>query len=271
MKKTPAVHIHHNVIVFAACAWALAAGPAAAVDVTQCGQIVVGTGELTGDLDCSATADTAVYLQGTLLMNGFTITGNAVDDAVKCESGPCKIAGPGTITGGFDGVRSTGGAKLTDLTIDANAGDGVRTDKSAKLDNCTVSNNAGDGIRSKASAKLTATMVTGNGSDGVRTDKSAKLQDSQADGNAGAGVDSDAAAKLQNGSASGNGHDGVKAIKVILKGTQALGNGTSGDCGVLDECADVAAERRPKVGDPAQCGISRDIENGGSWGVCSGD
>ena len=43
-------------------------------------------------------------LQGKLLLNGFTLTGHADSEVVYCAAGACRIVGPGTVTGGSDGV-----------------------------------------------------------------------------------------------------------------------------------------------------------------------
>jgi len=70
---------------------------AGAVPVTTCGQTVDGQGELTADLDCSATTGPAVIVQSgsRLELSGFTLLGN--DIGVQCAIGRCTIEGPGTI------------------------------------------------------------------------------------------------------------------------------------------------------------------------------
>lgn len=49
---------------------------AAPVPVTNCGQDVKGVGILDANLDCSAVADDSVNLNGRLMLNDFTLTGN---------------------------------------------------------------------------------------------------------------------------------------------------------------------------------------------------
>jgi hypothetical protein len=84
-------------------------GHAARVTLTTCGQTVVGSADLAGDLDCSTYPGHAVVLDGSLRLNGFTLTGNASDpagySAVDC-TGKCRvrIKGPGTIVGGSTAV-----------------------------------------------------------------------------------------------------------------------------------------------------------------------
>ncbi len=92
---------------------ASAATPSAArVMLTSCGQVVVGSAELGGDLDCSGYAGHAVVLDGSLRLNGFTLTGNSTDpagySAVDCTA-KCRvrIKGPGTIVGGTTAVSGT--------------------------------------------------------------------------------------------------------------------------------------------------------------------
>jgi hypothetical protein len=248
------------------------ASAATPVPVTTCGQVVVGTGQLVGDLDCSASADEAVKLSGRLLLNGFTLTGNPAFDVVRCEVGRCGVSGPGTITGGADGVRSDRGARIdAGALVTGNAGDGVRTESSAKVLDATVDGNGGDGVRSKSRATIQRSTVSGNGGDGVRTDSTASLKESTVTGNAGAGVDSDRSAKARLSTVTANGLDGLKGLRVVLSSSTATGNGTAPICGVVDDCADLAAARLPRLRGASACDTSRDTENGGSWGVCAND
>ena len=74
--------------------------------VTTCGQIVSGDAELAADLDCTGfTDDEALTIEGTLHLNGHTLTGGP-SYAVHCPQGACTIVGPGTIRGGFHAVRA---------------------------------------------------------------------------------------------------------------------------------------------------------------------
>lgn len=242
------------------------------VPVTTCGQIVSGTGQLTANLDCSGAADEAVKLTGKLLLNGFTLTGNPAFDVVRCQTGGCGVSGPGTITGGADGVRSDRGARVdAGAIITGNAGDGVRTESTAKVLDATISGNGGDGVRSKSRATIQRSTVSGNTGDGVRTDKTASLKEAIVTGNAGAGVDSDLTAKAKLSTVTANGLDGLKGLRVVLSSSTATGNGTAPICGVLDDCADLAAANLPRLSGTSACGTSRDTENGGSWGVCAND
>lgn len=240
--------------------------------VTACGQQVQGTGQLVADLDCTGSGDEAVKLDGTLLLNGFTLTGDPSFDVVRCVAGGCRVIGPGTVTGGADGVRSDRGARVEGgATVSGNAGDGVRTEKTAKITGATISGNGGDGVRSKGSAVLKGAIVHSNGGSGVRTDGTANVQEiSDVSFNAEDGIHSQKSAKLTLSSAQANGFDGVRGVQVQLKGAFSQGNGTDPSCGVLDDCADVAAELLPKL-KSSTCLTSRNTESGLPWGVCAND
>lgn len=242
------------------------------IPVTTCGQVVAGTGQLVGDLDCSGETDEAVKLSGKLLLNGFTLTGNPAFDVVRCEVGRCGVTGPGTITGGSDGVRSDRTARVDGgVVITGNTGDGVRSDSSAKVIDSTITGNGGDGVRSKSRATVQRSTVSGNGGDGVRADGSVSLKEATVTGNAGAGVDSDSTAKATASSVTSNGLDGLKGLRVVLSSSTATGNGIAPACGVIDDCADLAAAARPALRGLSLCDTSRNTEADGSWGVCAND
>ena len=269
------------------------AARAASIPVTTCGQVVMGVGELTGDLDCSADPGEAVKLTGRLLLNGFTLTGNPADDVVRCETGGCIVEGPGTVTGGMDGIRGdrtvkvrlgvivTGNADtgvrakasaiVSDSTITANGVDGIEADASVKLAGTTVTGNGGDGVRAKKRASLKTSTVSGNGGDGVRADGSATLSESSVADNGGDGVHAESRASVKLSSVTGNGFDGARGLKVTLKDATATGNGIDPACGVSDDCADVASELPPAVSAASACDTSRRTEDGGTWGVCAAD
>lgn len=243
------------------------------VPVTTCGQQVQGAGQLTADLDCTGSGDEAVKLNGTLLLNGFTLTGDAGFDVVRCLVGACRVIGPGTVTGGADGVRSDRGARVEGAAVvTGNSGDGVRTDKTAKITNASVTANGGDGVRSKTTAVLNGAVVTGNAGTGVRTDATANVKASTIDGNGDAGIDSEKTAKASASSTvNGNGFDGIRGLRVQLLDSTATGNGVDPACDVIDDCADLAAPLLPKVRGTSTCGTSRNTESGLPWGVCAND
>lgn len=251
----------------------IAPAPTRAIDhVTSCGQFVRGSGILTGDLDCSATADDAVKLQGRLHLGGFTLTGNPAHHVVRCEKGACRIDGPGTLTGGAAGIRSDKNTKVFGVTISNNAGDGVRAEKTARMESASISNNGGNGVHAdKVDARSTGFL--GNGGDGAHAVRKVTLRECNVTGNDGDGVSSDRLAKVtRSTTVTGNGLDGVDAGRIMLKTDASVTvNGTSAACGITEECDDLATDRRPVVGSGASCGTSRDTADGGSWGVCLGD
>jgi hypothetical protein len=264
----------HFSIGLAAVAAGVAFAPgahAAPVVITTCGQVVQGIGILAADLDCSGVADDAVKLRGRLLLSGFTLTGNPAFDVVRCQSGPCRVDGPGTITGGADGVRSDGPATVNGATISGNAGDGVRTDRASRLVGSQITSNGGDGVRAKTSATIKDSSVGANAGDGVRADRSARLSGATISGNGGSGVDADVSSALRSSSVVTNGLDGVKSPAISLSDSSATGNGTSPACGVTEECADLASEKRPALRGTSTCDTSRNTDLGGTWGVCQND
>src|SRR5262249_58018734 len=105
---------------------AIAAGRAAATDVTACFQTVFtrDTGVLQVDLTCDDSA-AAVYLQpgATLQMGGHTITGGGI----YCAS-TCQVIGPGTVQqvvgsgnqAGIEGGSSGGALTVRDVTLTSN-------------------------------------------------------------------------------------------------------------------------------------------------------
>jgi hypothetical protein len=240
--------------------------------ITSCGQFVRGSGVLTGDLDCSATDDDAVKLQGRLHLAGFTITGHPAHDVVRCERGACRVDGPGTLRGGSHGIRSDKNTRLVGVTVSDNVDEGVRADKTARIDGGSVANNGGGGV-SADKINANAAAFLGNGGDGAHTVRKASLLGCTVADNAGDGVSSDRLVKVSYGTTvTGNGLDGIDAGRIMVKRDATVAaNGTSAACGVSEACDDLASDRHPVVGSGAICGTSRNTADGGTWGVCIGD
>jgi hypothetical protein len=255
-------------IVLLLLAWPVLAN--GTVLVTGCGQTVRGIGELTGDLDCSGIADEAVRLTGRLHLNGFTITGNPAHDVVEC-SGGCMVEGPGTITGGSEGVIGNGHVRIVDVTVTLNTGDGIHADRNARVTGGTVTNNAGDGIRSNRGARLYDSVVSGNVGTGVQADVGAVLNGSTVTANGADGVTAGGTLRVRETVVGGNALDGVRGRRVVLRDATLTGNATSASCGVTDDCADVASAAPPRLYGTNACGTSRDVVLGGPWGVCTND
>jgi hypothetical protein len=240
--------------------------------VVSCGQFFRGSAMLAGNLDCSSTDDDAVKLQGRLHLGGFTLTAHPAHAAVRCLKGACRIDGPGTITGGAQGVRSDKNARLVGVAVGNNPGEGVRAGRTARLDGGSISNNGGVGVYAdKINAR--STSLVGNGDDGAHTVRKASLLGCTVNGNSGDGVSSDRLVKVSRGTViTGNGLDGVDAGRVMLKvDATVAANATSAACGVTEQCDDLATAYRPIIGSGAVCGTSRDTVNGGSWGACVAD
>jgi hypothetical protein len=114
-----------NRIASLACLVLLHAVPAAAVDITSCGEIVPAgqTGVLMADLDCTASPvdvpNVELRAGATLDMNGHSLSrqdpGNGI--AILCPSrSRCTIKGPGTIFGHV--IASSGGNQvIEDVTV----------------------------------------------------------------------------------------------------------------------------------------------------------
>lgn len=257
----------------------LVAGNARAVSVTTCGQIVHGTGDLAADLDCSSHPGRSLQLIGRLRLNGFKITGNSTDPVIYCNTGSCLVSGPGTLTGGSKGVTSDVGVRVVDATVEFNAGDGVVSFRSARIQGASViSHNGGNGVRASHAVSIVGgklalpdVVVSDNGGNGVQAGRTARIQNAEVSGNAGDGVRTGTAASLFSAVVEGNGLDGVRAVSVRLRDTTATGNRTAPACGVTEDCADVASERKPALVGASTCEVSLDTADGGTWGVCTLD
>lgn len=259
---------HALILSLLLLAWpALASGTTL---VETCGQTVRGVAELTGDLDCSAVADESVRLSGRLDLRGFTITGNPAHDVVEC-SGGCMIVGPGTITGGAEGVNGTGHVKVTDATITLNTGDGIHADSNARVSGATVTDNLGDGVRTNGGARISSSVLSGNGGSGVEADHGVAAFASTVTANAGDGIVGLGTVRVRDTTIVGNGFDGVRGRRILLRDASANGNATDASCGTTDECADLASSAPPRLMGTSTCGTSRDTALGGTWGACTGD
>ena len=269
--RTPRVTLLIVGILLAGILVAPASTPAIEL-ITSCGQFVRGSAALAGDLDCSATDDAAVKLQGRLHLDGHVLTGHPAHAAVRCLKGACRIDGPGTISGAAEGIRSDKNTRLVGVTVSNNVGAGVHALKKARLDSSSIVDNGGTGvIADKISADSTGFLA--NGDDGAHTVRKAQLSGCNVTGNAGDGVSSDRLVKVShNTTVTNNGLDGVDAGRVMLKTNASVTvNGTSAACGVTEECDDLAVAYRPIIAAGAVCGTSRNTVEGGSWAACLGD
>lgn len=238
----------------------LLAGSSAAwavTPVTTCGQIVHGVGELVGDLDCSTgERGSAVSLDGTLRLNGFTITGMHGGIGVGCSFERCRIVGPGTITGPNDVSMGVyyGGSRtlhLVDVTIQGVRGQAAQSSLGkVRVLRSTITNNGGfigpdgifgGGVRARGRAMIKDSTITGNVINGVQVTKETYLS-------------------------------GRAVSKVIAKNSVIDSNGTAPDCDVTaqeDPCGDIVSFQKPALR-VTTCSVSVN-PTGGDWDVCAGD
>jgi len=108
----------------------LAGGPALAMDITTCGQFVPAgeSAVLTTDLACARTTTWPFSAQGVTLdggasvhLSGHSITGDGGGVGVTCNPQsvrarrePCRVTGPGTVSGFELGI---GGVGLVEVTL----------------------------------------------------------------------------------------------------------------------------------------------------------
>jgi hypothetical protein len=155
---------------------ALAPTQAAAVDITECGQVVPAreVGNLIADLDCSDPNQSRLFTlllehRATLNLNGFSVIGPVGSDRSFCVfcDGSCRVNGPGTITGCEFGIAKMVGRTLLRVT-DTISGTGWAGISAAKVKvfDSAISDNLGLGIWTE-NVLLRNVTVTGNGDDGV--------------------------------------------------------------------------------------------------------
>jgi hypothetical protein len=230
------------------------------IEITTCGQVIPKKtlGFLTANLDCTgftggptnvdgSDLGAAVYIErkGRLDLRGFTLTGGrrgVLCDALRCghnsnnnncSKGPCEIFNGSLVASSPSDTLGVTGFRpiIHDVTI-SGFYFGVVSFEKLQLSNAAITDSAGAGVAGKTLA-LTNTTVTNSGQFGVL-----------------AWTDRGKAVRLTNSS--------------------VTGSGTQSFCGDF-ACADVAAMRRPRL-ESSSCGSSFNMmENGGTWGVCTGD
>ena len=189
----------------------------AAVPVIACGQVVIGGGYLTGDLDCSATNDVAVRLDGRSLdLRGFTLHGStSFISAIVCTRS-CKVHStePGGIVsgGGISGAPEGGGSvrlRVSNVIVDSPPGTagGVETSKgNVMIEDSVISNSGGTGVFASRTVSISNSSVSGHGGVGVYGDR----------------------VKVKNSSIIGNQSDGVRGGKVSVKDSLVSANTLQG-------------------------------------------
>ena len=258
----------------------LAAAASAETTITQCGQVVLGSASLAGDLDCSSYPGVAVIIKkGKLRLNGFTITSNPTNHdptydthglpAVFCVNG-CTVIGPGTITGAGGGTTNGQGCcigealsgrrvKAIDVTIEGNGGSGIGAPRLV-LDGCTVRNNAGNGVGSHYRTRISDSTIENNGLRGVYGNNgigSLNISGSTITGNAGQGVMHLFHPTITDSTISGN-------------GTDQLACDYDASPGETFACVDVFTDEGPRSRG-LTCETSYERSTDGPSGICSLD
>jgi hypothetical protein len=206
--------------------------------ITTCGQTVTGRAELAADLDCSTFPGDAVSIErGSLLLNGFTLTGSLLPGAyaaVACHRG-CRVIGPGTITGG-----QTGGVvgDLLGPTVFVYVRD-------VTITGCTGTAAAAELLRARG------VTATNNGA-GLYGGATLRVRDSFVMDNLGIGAFTQGRVRIADSTVTGNAYDPA-------------------GCLVPGVCPDVASYRPPRVVRTV-CGLSASISAPyAPWGVCQND
>jgi hypothetical protein len=200
----------------------LTGGPAAAVDITACGQQVPPRDEasLVADLDCDGGLAILLGERATLSMGGHAVVGQ-----IGCN-GSCTITGPGDISGA-SGISAgiylnysakLGTVRISQVTVHDNGdgiGDGARQ---LVLTDVVSSNNRYNGIYFIAGSIRGRNVTTSNnGSNGILAGNvSVHVDQLTAIGNAEIGLN----------------HGGRR--RILLVGSQLTGNQWSSGSGPLD-------------------------------------
>ena len=235
--------------------------------------------DLSADLTCTEHRCVNLGRGDVLRLNGFTVNVMPGGIGISCGS-TCTIIGPGTIRGGnygafgwkykVENVTFTEHAyvameavlvKATGITI-VNNNDGIIIGHATGPDppsagsrvivrDSVISDNLGTGVSGYKRAVVYDSVISGNGAQGVTAVVG--------------GV------KLIRAQILDNGTDGVRApagIRAI--DSSVTGSGTDPACGVDVNCADLASGAAPRLRD-STCDTSRNLEAGGTWGVCALD
>lgn len=243
-----AVQFHRVWLLLVVGALLLASNlPAAATtQVTYCGQVYMGRGILTGNLDCTGYGGHALIIErGSLELNGFTLTGGDYY-GVHCLT-TCWIKGPGTIQGaGWDGVRADGWTVAYGVVIRDNGLNGINGRNNSNASRLIVRDST----------------ITGNGFNGIEADSAVLVRRSTITNNGAYGIDV-----------------GVQfcdtAGRVLLQRSTVTGNGGACPDGMV--CADVSScgrRNHPPRLRRTTCGTSYQRESGIpglDWDVCQQD
>jgi hypothetical protein len=284
----------------------LAVTPAAAFDITTCGQIVPAgeTGVLLNDLDCSGTSlgsngivllrKSSVDLQGhTIIGSHFGPGPNEAGGNVRCSFGSykCHETSSGTFCKAPNGtcrVFSTGGT--AQLTGDGTFG--IISQRSVVVENIAVT--AVLGISADLSGRIDATDVSVTGGNGGIYGGKMRFTNVTSSGTTQFGVFAPfGEVRGTNVTVTDNARGGILAGKVKITGLTATGNGSgptfalgggvsAGSMTLVDSTVtgntfdgrplDLSSARQPKLVNTT-CGYSEQRNETGNppWGVCTND
>jgi len=269
----------------------IAAASAAAVDITECDQMVPAgeTGVLQADLTCSTLSGVAVTLEpsATLQLNGHTITGG-VQGIFGLGPGRYRVLGPGEVTGAaFDcivfglAVGETGrvNALVRDVTVRDCGDNGIAANGNLRVERAVVSGNAGRqesrGIWADHYADVRDSLIEGNGR-GIFAFDGVKVQNTEVLNNVAGVVAALGSVKGKDATITGNGGSGVAAgLAPWVRGRAILKRSVVSDNDAGGVGSDILSARSPRLRDTV-CNLSRKWSDDGtatigSWYVCSQD
>jgi hypothetical protein len=233
------------------------AGPAAAVDVTSCGQTLDAgeIGVLQADLDCPVVFSPASF--GVVLAHGarLELNGHVLGGAfhaVLAHDGNSRIVGPGEITGSYSaGISmSLGRLFVDDVDIHHNGAGIVLSDSSLIIHGGAVRDNDAFGV------DIASTSTSRGGILAVGVDAS---------GNGGYGLNG-VKVKARDVDASDNGADGLRGDQVKAKNVLADGNGGFGIVANRVSASAVSASANVEVGIIASRIRGRQVDASGNGG-----
>jgi hypothetical protein len=243
---------------------------AQAVDVT-CGQTVADdtVGVLVADLSCPGSSIITLGRRATLQLNGHSLSATAPNGGqvgIACPEGPCRVEGPGQVSG-FGGMAilalEANLLEVSDVQVSDN-GVGIHGNR-VILSDVQLSGNTDWGAGGER-VVLTNVSAIGNPGDGITGEK-IRGSDITTSGNGGNGVRCNNL-KVDRLTAMNNGGYGVQSTH---RGTTKLSESTLAGNAV----ADIGSQKRPRLLSGTTCDTSRRLSDGGAdlgtWGVCAND
>ncbi len=227
--------------------------PAAALDITTCGQVVpIGqAARLVTDLACASGNGVVLANRTRLYLDGHVLSGSADASNVVCQGPRCKIVGPGELVGGHFGVAGSGKVAISDVTVRDQIRGGIDGLFSVRVRRVTMTG-IGFGAPAPSSTEVIRTgdlrgtdLVVQNNAGGVST-VDYRLRNALIADNGGIGIGGPGRGRLSHSIATGN-----------------LG-------GPLGMPIDLYAIEQPKLVDTV-CDHSYNADNGTSFNICQLD